>query len=252
MSRTLIVGDPHAKPDLLPLISTDADRHHADRIILLGDLCDDWTLTNKEQIRWVERFVDWYRREPREIIPLIGNHDVPYLLGTNNTFRLLKENIGFPGYKPGARRRVHELLSTIPFRLAWTDGHMIATHAGLTRAWLNAYMPGITDPIKITSWLNEMTTIPGLAMLYRQVGAVRGGDSRTPSPLWTDRSELTADHHPNLIQIVGHTPVPTIIQDHGLFFCDTMSTTPDGTPIGDRSLLLVDGDRLRPVPILAD
>ncbi|MBT1161755.1 metallophosphoesterase family protein [Bifidobacterium sp. SO1] len=252
MSRSLIVGDLHAKPDLLPLIGTAAGRCHADRIILLGDLCDDWTLTNREQIRWVECFIDWYRREPREIIPLIGNHDIPYLLGMNDTFRLLKESIGFPGYRPGAKRRVHELLSAIPFRIAWTDGRMIATHAGLTRTWLETNMPDVTDPMMIAMRLNEWMTVPGLATLYRQVGAARGGDSPTPSPLWTDRSELTADHDSILIQAVGHTPVPTVTHDRGLFFCDTMSTDSNGTPIGDRMMLLADGNRYWPVPIHAD
>lgn len=41
MNRTLFAGDLHAKGDLLPFISNMADREHADRIVLLGDICDD-------------------------------------------------------------------------------------------------------------------------------------------------------------------------------------------------------------------
>lgn len=40
-----------------------------------------------------------------------------------------------PGFKPGAQRRVHELMNDIPMRIAWTDGTIVATHAGLTRRW---------------------------------------------------------------------------------------------------------------------
>lgn len=42
MNRTLFAGDLHAKGDLLPFISNMADREYADRIVLLGDICDDW------------------------------------------------------------------------------------------------------------------------------------------------------------------------------------------------------------------
>lgn len=81
MSRTLFAGDLHAKGDLLPFISNMADREHADRIVLLGDICDDWHVSNTGMIRFMERFASWYRAESgrREIVPLLGNHDVPYV-----------------------------------------------------------------------------------------------------------------------------------------------------------------------------
>lgn len=69
-----------------------------------------------------------------------------------------------------------------------------------------------------------------------RVGA-RGGDS-APSPLWADKSELIADYPAGLIQVVGHTPVTTVTNVDGLWFCDTMSTLPNGLPIGDSSMLL--------------
>lgn len=82
MNRTLFAGDLHAKGDLLPFISNMADREHADRIVLLGDICDDWHVSNTGMIRFMERFASWYRAESgrREIVPLLGNHDVPYLM----------------------------------------------------------------------------------------------------------------------------------------------------------------------------
>lgn len=53
MSRTLFAGDLHAKGDLLPFISNMADREHADRIVLLGDICDDWHVSNTGMIRFM-------------------------------------------------------------------------------------------------------------------------------------------------------------------------------------------------------
>lgn len=78
--RTLFVGDLHAKADLLPLISRAAQRENTDRMVLLGDVCDDWNVSNNGLIRFFDTFASWCRREAgeREMVPLLGNHDVPY------------------------------------------------------------------------------------------------------------------------------------------------------------------------------
>ena len=134
--RTLFVGDLHAKADLLPLITRVARREHAERIVLLGDICDDWNVSNNGLIRFFETFTSWYRREAgeREVIPLLGNHDVPYFLKQGSSSYARVRALA-PGFKPGAHRKVHELMQNIPFQLAWSDGNILATHAGLTRAW---------------------------------------------------------------------------------------------------------------------
>lgn len=134
--RTLFVGDLHAKADLLPLISRVAQRENTDRMVLLGDVCDDWNVSNNGLIRFFETFTSWYRREAgeREVIPLLGNHDVPYFLKQGSSSYARVRALA-PGFKPGAHRKVHELMQNTPFQLAWSDGNILATHAGLTRAW---------------------------------------------------------------------------------------------------------------------
>lgn len=244
MLRSLFVGDLHTKPDLLPLISSVAIRCHVDQIILLGDLCDDWQTSNTDQIRWLETFLDWYQRESIrfEIIPLLGNHDVPYWLSkTGPTFHSLRETVGFPGFKPGAHRRAHELLHMLPMRVAWSDGYVLATHAGLLHSWGEQFISGYEalSPIGIAGWLNQaVETVPLLADMYRQVGIMRGGDSLTPSPLWADKTELEKDGDDRLLQVVGHTPVTTVTCSRNVWFCDTFSTLSTGQSIGDKSLLL--------------
>lgn len=46
----------------------------------------------------------------------------------------------------------------------------------------------------------------------------------------------------------GHTPVPSVRNVEGVWLCDTFSTMPDGTPIGDRGMLLADGAGLHAIP----
>ncbi|MBT1164587.1 metallophosphoesterase family protein [Bifidobacterium felsineum] len=237
---TLIVGDLHAKGDLLPLVSTTADRTGVDRIILLGDYCDDWTLSNNGLERFLDRFRDWIHHEPREIIPILGNHDIPYLLnhGSDSYDRVRRLA---PGYKPGAHRHAHDILTGLPCRLAWTDGEVICTHAGLTRGWEREHGLEHATVGEIADWLDRrLDHAASLAALWLEIGSARGGDT-IPGPLWADRMELMADGDDCLTQVVGHTPIPSITNLHGFWFCDTMSRLPDGTPIGDQSMLLYDG-----------
>lgn len=78
MNRTLFAGDLHAKGDLLPFISNTADREHADRIV-----------------------------------PLLGNHDVPYFM-QHGSASFARVRAQAPGFKPGAQRRVHRFAVRVP------------------------------------------------------------------------------------------------------------------------------------------
>ncbi|PWG65652.1 metallophosphoesterase family protein [Bifidobacterium callitrichidarum] len=250
---TLFVGDLHGKPDLLPLISRVADRENADRIVLLGDVCDDWGLSNNMMSAWFKTFADWSRSEGRrrDLIPLLGNHDIPYMLNNGSQAFDRVRNIA-PGFRPGAHRRVNELMQHIPFRVAWSDGSLLATHAGVTDMWEIKHDLRNQSPLNIAAWLNkQMEHSASLANLYMEIGAARGGTSKTPSPVWADLTELLRDGDHNFIQIVGHSPVETVTESNGFWFCDTFSTTQDGRNIGDGTLLFKSNKgKYRKVPLL--
>lgn len=63
----------------------------------------------------------------------------------------------------------------------------------------------------------------------------RDGGRSVPSPVWADRTELEADPWAGWTQVVGHTPVPTVTNAGGLWFCDTWTD-------GDGSMLLLSDD----------
>lgn len=205
MTRTLFVGDLHAKADLLPLISRVAQRENTDRMVLLGDVCDDWNVSNNGLIRFFETFTSWYRREAgeREVIPLLGNHDVPYFLKQGSSSYARVRALA-PGFKPGAHRKVHELMQNTPFQLAWSDGNILATHAGLTRAWGRRRLGAdyMDMPVEeVTDRLNRMLLHPAsLVVPMTDIGPARGG-AGTPSPLWCDRGEFAEDGDMHLTQV---------------------------------------------------
>lgn len=250
MTRTLFVGDLHAKPDLLEPVSRIADQCHADRLVLLGDLNDDWNLSNNAAIRAFRRLAAWWRmeHERRDTILLLGNHDIAYWMkpGSAAYARVRRAS---PGFKPGAHRAIHRMMHELPVTLAWSDGRVLATHAGVTLPWAATTIRGYETmgPREMADWLNRSLVDTGrLGRLYDATGPARGGTG-LPGPLWADESELTrlADHR--WPQIVGHTPVSTVTHRHGIWFTDTMSTMPDGTPIGDGSLLLMDDENGTPL-----
>lgn len=120
-----------------------------------------------------------------------------------------------PGFKPGAQRRVHELMNDIPTRIAWTDGTIVATHAGLTRRWgvrrFGHAWTGMTAD-RIAARLNRLPEHPGsLAALYMD----------DDGPLWARPGH--GDYDGRLTQVSGHTPVPSVRNVEGVWLCDTFS-----------------------------
>lgn len=103
---------------------------------------------------------------------------------------------------------------------------------------------------EIADRLNQMLLHPtSMVVPMLDIGPARGG-AGTPSPLWCDRGEFAEDGDMHLTQVVGHTPVPTVLLEHDAWFCDTFSTMSNGTPIGDGSLLMYSESGFYPVPLL--
>lgn len=222
---TLFVGDLHAKSDLLPLIGMAAIRERADRIVLLGDICDDWNVSNNGLIRFFDTFASWCRHQAaeRETIPLLGNHDVPYYLKQGSAAYARARALA-PGFKPGAHRKVHELMQNIPFQLAWSDGNILATHAGLTRTWGRRRLgvDYMDMPVEeVADRLNRMLLHPAsLAVPMTDIGPARGG-AGVPSPLWCDRGEFARDgdtcltHVCRLMAARNHKPERAFVRISG-------------------------------------
>lgn len=254
MTVTLFVGDLHGKTQLLDPIARTADRVRADRLVLLGDICDDWTLTDQTLSAWTAVFATWVadQRTRREVIVLVGNHDAPYLVSRPSALLLRSYGVT-PGFHPGAHHVVHATLATIGMRVAWSDGRVLASHAGVTRTWLARHDMAGADVRTIADTLNQNHGgEAGLVALAMTVGVRRGGSCRAPSPLWADSWELMVDGAGlGFTQVVGHSPVPTVTESGGNWFCDTFSTDSAGQPLGDQSMLVMDDGGFRRVSLEA-
>lgn len=254
----LIIGDTHLKSKRISKCLQDTLDSHPSitRVVFLGDINDDWHTTPTERVNGVSDFMgllDIVSAHAAEPIVLIGNHDVTYLPTVDSTSLLFRN--ASPGHDYESERRISVMMSAID-SLRIAEHIMIAgvpvvlSHAGFTQGWVDTHMPGTdNDPETIVDRANRMFHDGEWDALYA-IGRGRGGFRSTePSPLWADMHELMRDPATGFDQIVGHTPVSTVntvhVLDDGehvsnLIFCDTMSTTYIGFPIGDSSFLLID------------
>ena len=249
---TLVVGDVHLKSSaILPLVDDAIAARGVSRAVFVGDYCDDWDATPERFEREVSLLVDWTsarRADGLAVDLLFGNHDFQYLLGGQGPGTLLDES-----------RFVRETLFPLGLRIATTVDGWLVTHAGLAARWVALRLPAFEGAEGAADALNALLddgSHSALRALY-EAGAGRGGRG-VPGPLWADRTELELDAVPGIGQIVGHSPVRSAHStkaaavDAGgerpaLWFCDTFSTTSWGRPIGDSSLLLVDGGEVSAV-----
>ena len=225
----LFVGDIHLKSArVLPAVDRAVAMTGADGVVFLGDVCDDWDVTAREEVAAVRMFADWVaarRAAGLDVTVLAGNHDLPYLARPRSPeFHWFRREAD--GFKPRAHEGIHDALTGLDARMAWRRGRVLATHAGVTADW--AAWAGLSGEPEA-----DLDRMPH-HILFDMAGPARGGRS-VPSPVWADRTELEADPWAGWIQVVGHTPVPTVTNAGSLWFCDTWTD-------GDGSMLLLSDD----------
>ncbi|MDJ1121844.1 metallophosphoesterase [Olsenella sp. YH-ols2217] len=243
MPTTIVVGDLHLKATrVLPALDRLIDSEKADRVVFLGDYLDDWDATPEDferECRALAEWADGRRKQGLDLVFLLGNHDLEYLRGAQGPGTWVE-------LTPYCRKFLHRL----NVHVAVEDHGWLLTHAGVTRAWARRQLycaQGTQNPsaAEVADELNWMLS-GNETNLLAMAGPGRGG-SQLPSPLWADLDELLADPLPGVRQIVGHTPVDTCGTVNGakepdIIFCDTMSTSPDGEPYGDGTVLVIDED----------
>lgn len=253
MATTLVVGDTHLKHELiLPRVDAAIERCSVERVVFLGDYCDEWGSTGRQLLAALELLVGWVedaRAAGARVDLLLGNHDFQYLLGEEG-----------PGTHVLLMDEVATLLRGLGATAAETVDGFLLTHAGLTAGWARRHLEAPADAEEAKAQLNDLLargTWNDLCALS-SCGAGRGGWDE-PSPLWADRSELWEDAYPGIDQIVGHTPVAACERmppasrwaraDGGeeLWLCDTFSLTSRMRPLGDGGMLLVEYGRVEVV-----
>jgi metallophosphoesterase superfamily enzyme len=85
MSKILIIPDMHLKPAILNMAERILACKKADKIVILGDLLDDFYAKPEDYERFWQKFMQFYREHKDQIVLLYGNHEVAYLIGRHVT-----------------------------------------------------------------------------------------------------------------------------------------------------------------------
>lgn len=124
MSKILVVGDVHNKPQIFDMALEVADRHKVDKILLMGDYLDDFDDTPESTFETLIA-LNQVMEDPR-VIALVGNHELSYL-----------EDQRCSGWKASTKFLVDAYLSRRKLALSYQESNWLFTHAGLTGQWYN-------------------------------------------------------------------------------------------------------------------
>ena len=234
--KTLIVGDTHLMNQLIiPLVEMALETYQINRVVMVGDYVDQWGMQNHHQLylqelEFLKKWKDEKMSAGIEIINLVGNHDIPHIIGKSMHYSL---------QNPLFFDVVGEHLLDIGVQVAYQLDEFIISHAG--------YAMGYEPKGWHTVWLTK-EDIPNLANLHDQVGHSRGGQNAYGGPVWADfKIDLVEYFNPDLPkQIVGHTPQSTITftNNKQIIGVDTFSLAGSWIPLSDGSMLLYEQNEM--------
>jgi hypothetical protein len=212
--KILAVGDVHTKKWIFDLVESVIDDY--DAVVFCGDYADNWGASASDSLATWYRLYDLCNRYPDKILPVRGNHDYIYTVQTPT----LQSGYNYETQlliNAPEHQELKKWLLFLPL-IRMVDGVTYA-HAGIDERWT-----GDQDVMTIWNDISPIWVRPGWAQ-YKKIP-----------------------------QVVGHTPQQTVTEvQPGIWLIDTFSTYPDGSPIGDGTMLeVIDGKEFQKIKINAN
>lgn len=241
--KYLFVGDIHNHQYIFEDVERLDKKYNFSQIIFFGDYVDDWNTDNHDSLKTLEKVFNLKQYNPLKYTFLLGNHELSYL-----------------GYRcSGHCTELEEIVSTQlalnadMFDLATSvncnNDIYVCSHAGFTNPFIRELI-GDKEYHDYDLYYKMVDMNKNKAKNlepFSHCSSLRGGKHEFSSSMWCDRREHSqfAKIEEPLIphQIVGHTPVKTIIEENGIYYIDTHSTYQDGTEFGDKSYLIWNEDK---------
>lgn len=217
--------DVHLKPWMFDKAKEIIEKNDFDRVVLLGDLVDDWDQENNLELykKTLNRTIEFIKDYP-DTLYCFGNHDVSYL------WQALES-----GYSAYARDIVVEGINNLIYTLPAENSGFIHridntlfSHAGLTEHFVIRQF-GYEEKLDIDFMIEKINRM-GKDELWRD-----------DSPIWARPQFNDMRMYPDdMLQVVGHTPVKQVLSEGKVLTLDNFSTYGDGSPIGDERFVSVD------------
>jgi len=202
--KTLFLGDIHG----LDIWQQIEERENADRIIFVGDYFDSFSISGVEQIHNFKAICEFKRNSDKEVILLVGNHDLHYQQ-IQETYSGFQQTLQWDILI--AIRENADLL-----QMAYAFDNILCSHAGVSQVWVEQTF-GACDVDTLVDDINQLyKERPGA---FRFSGIDVYGDDITQSPVWIRPYSLMKSNEGErnsiknrFIQVFGHTQ----IQPHAL------------------------------------
>lgn len=226
--KVLVIPDVHLKPWIFDQAFEIMENTDCELAVCLGDLVDDWRHGSDTGLyeETLDKAIAFARRYP-DSLWCYGNHDLAYLW----------DQYDHPGYSEEAAGTVVSMFDRLQDTLNAPENmaiihrvdNVLFSHAGLIKEFVDEWCGYIGDDLDaIIETINDFGE-----------GQLREGIS----PVWArpQVTEMDLNLYPEgMLQVVGHTPVPSIQFNKNLLSTDTFSTYSDGSRYGNEDLCWVD------------
>jgi len=223
--KYLVIPDVHQKLDKLERVFKKVQKF--DKLISLGDWFDNFHDSPEDSMRTAMYILDLYEELGDNFIWLMGNHDIPYLFPetydilrcSGNTFDKLTI------IQKIFKDRLQRARLMLAYRIKYAKKKdIILSHAGVSRYHF-ATKSGNISSKRVLDLCHETTgtlfRMEGDPMVEQylpilKAGRARRGDMPVGGITWQDWN-LEFRPHPQISQIVGHTPTqnPQIMDGNG-------------------------------------
>lgn len=231
MSKILVLGDTHGRPFWKEII----EKENPDKIIFLGDYVSTHEgISAEQQLSNLEEILTYKENNPDKVILLRGNHDTQHL------GYYWAECSGWDGQVWGAMSQSEfkeRFLKLTQWVYIDEELKTIFSHAGVSDVWMkNSEIDSVHD-------INSLEPSGLFGFTPNYYGDCYG-DSETQPPVWIRPQALCKCNVKGWDQVVGHTPVRTIINvgksakgKQNIWLCDAL---------GVKQYLVIDNNEFQP------
>lgn len=212
MNKTIIIGDVHGRDQWKQIVAQESD---ATRFVFLGDYFDSFDIKGVVQLQNFLDIIAFKGSGDKEVIMLIGNHDVHYFPHSEDSATSGYQAVMAPTFKYAIDQNKHHM------QIAFKLDEFVFSHAGISSEWMDDNFVG-WNADNMVDYINGLFKYKPSGLEYRSFKYYdygnenerailsRGyGDEPYQGPLWIRPKSLMEVNRDTLrkqvIQVVGHT-----------------------------------------------
>ena len=204
--KLLAIGDIHGRDTWKSII----EKENPAVIVFIGDYFDSFDVPTDKQVNNFLDIIAYKESNPdKEVILLIGNHDIHYFPNMGNNGTSGYQTMGKYVIEPVIEKNIHH------FQMCFQYDKFLFTHAGVSEIWLEEQGHISGD---IPRFINELFKYRPNSFLFN--GMQPNGDDIYQTPIWIRiKSLLASSKHlaKTYVQVVGHTSVESIFKQNAIF-----------------------------------